>query len=165
MRIGIGYDVHRLTAGRKLIIGGVDIPFGRGLLGHSDADVLIHAVIDALFGAVKKRDIGTHFPDTDDAYKDISSMTLLERAALIIYADGYKIVNIDCVVCAQEPRLAPYIGQMEENISKSLNISPGNVSVKAKTEEGLGFTGSGEGISAQAVCLLEKRPAPRFVKA
>ena len=154
MRIGSGYDVHRLTEGRKLILGGVEIPYAKGLLGHSDADVLVHAVMDALLGAAALGDIGQHFPDKDPAYQDISSITLLKKVAGLLRENGYQVGNIDATVIAQNPKLAPYREQMRQNIADALGISAGQVSVKATTEEGLGFTGTGEGISAQAIALL-----------
>lgn len=156
MRIGMGYDVHRLSAGRKLIMGGVDIPYEKGLLGHSDADVLVHAIMDALLGAAALGDIGSHFPDTDPAYEGISSIRLLEHVGKLLSDHGYKIGNIDATIIAQKPKMRPHIDQMRDNISNSLKIRPDQVGVKATTEEGLGFTGSGEGISAHAVCLLEQ---------
>ena len=155
MRIGSGYDVHRLTEGRKLIMGGVLIPYNRGLDGHSDADVLVHAVMDALLGAAALGDIGKHFPDTDERYKGADSIQLLKEVYEIITREGYYIENIDATVIAQYPKLAPYIMQMRENIAEALHLDVACVSVKATTEEGLGFTGSGEGIAAQAVCLIE----------
>ena len=154
MRIGQGYDVHRLVEGRKLIIGGVDIPYEKGLLGHSDADVLLHAVMDALLGAAALGDIGQHFPDSDDRYKGISSIALLKEVGKILQENGYMIENIDSTVIAQRPKLLPYRPQMAENIAAALGIEKEQVSVKATTEEGLGFTGTGEGISAQAIALL-----------
>lgn len=154
MRIGTGYDVHRLTEDRRLIIGGVDIPYEKGLLGHSDADVLLHAVMDALLGAAALGDIGAHFPDSDDSYKGISSIKLLERVAEILADSNYIIENIDSTVIAQKPKLSPHIQAMRENIAGALGIDVSRVSVKATTEEGLGFTGSGEGIAAQASALL-----------
>ena len=154
MRIGQGYDVHRLVEGRKLIIGGVDIPYEKGLLGHSDADVLLHAVMDALLGAAALGDIGQHFPDSDEKYKGISSIELLKEVGKILQENGYMIENIDSTVIAQRPKLLPYRPQMAENIAAALGIEKEQVSVKATTEEGLGFTGAGEGISAQAVALL-----------
>lgn len=154
MRIGMGYDVHRLVEGRDLILGGVAIPYERGLLGHSDADVLLHAVMDALLGAAALGDIGRHFPDTDDAYKDASSMDLLCHVGDLLEEACYMIENIDATIIAQQPKMRDYIPQMEENIAGALGIEAGQVNVKATTEEGLGFTGSGEGISAQAVCSL-----------
>ena len=154
MRIGQGYDVHRLVEGRRLIIGGVDIPYEKGLLGHSDADVLLHAVMDALLGAAALGDIGQHFPDSDERYKGISSITLLKEVGKILQENGYMIENIDSTVIAQRPKLLPYRPQMAENIAAALGIEKEQVSEKATTEEGLGFTGTGEGISAQAIALL-----------
>ena len=156
LRIGHGYDVHRLTAGRRLVIGGVTIPYEKGLLGHSDADVLLHAISDALLGAAALGDIGKHFPDTDECYKDADSLVLLSEVGRILSNAGYKPSNIDATVIAQAPKLAPHIQMMRENIAKALNIDYGAVSVKATTEEHLGFTGNGEGISAHAVCIIEK---------
>ena len=154
MRIGHGYDVHRLTEGRKLIIGGVELPFEKGLDGHSDADVLTHAVMDALLGAAALGDIGKLFPDTDDAFLGANSLDLLRIVGLRIEDAGYRVSNIDATVIAQRPKLAPFIDRMRENLADALGIDPSQVSVKATTEEHLGFTGSGEGISAHAVCLL-----------
>lgn len=154
MRIGTGYDVHRLVENRELIIGGVNIPYEKGLLGHSDADVLLHAIMDALLGAAALGDIGGHFPDNDDRYKGISSMELMKQVGKILDDNNYIIENIDSTIIAQRPKLAPYINTMRENIAKALGISISQVSVKATTEEGLGFTGCGEGISAQASALL-----------
>lgn len=154
MRIGQGYDVHRLVEGRKLILGGVEIPYEKGLLGHSDADVLLHAVMDALLGAAALGDIGQHFPDSDERYKGISSVELLKDVGKILQENGYLIENIDSTVIAQRPKLLPYRPQMAKNIADALEIEPDQVSVKATTEEGLGFTGTGEGISAQAIALL-----------
>ena len=154
MRIGQGYDVNRLVEGRRLIIGGVDIPYEKGLLGHSDADVLLHAVMDALLGAAALGDIGQHFPDSDERYKGISSIALLKKVGKILQENGYMIENIDSTVIAQRPKLLPYRPQMAENIAAALGIEKEQVSVKATTEEGLGFTGTGEGISAQAIALL-----------
>ena len=154
MRIGQGYDVHRLVEGRRLIIGGVDIPYEKGLLGHSDADVLLHAMMDALLGAAALGDIGQHFPDSDERYKGISSIALLKEVGKILQENGYMIENIDSTVIAQRPKLLPYRPQMAENIAAALGIEKEQVSVKATTEEGLGFTGTGEGISAQAIALL-----------
>lgn len=154
MRVGIGYDVHKLVEGRALILGGTEIPYEKGLLGHSDADVLVHAVMDALLGAAALGDIGRHFPDTDPAYQGISSMELLRHVGNLLEEHGYAVENIDAVVIAQRPKLLPYIPAMIENIAKVLGIETSQVNVKATTEEGLGFTGSGEGISAQAVCML-----------
>ena len=156
MRIGMGYDVHRLTEDRELILGGVEIPFEKGLLGHSDADVLIHAIMDALLGASALGDIGKHFPDTDPAYKGISSILLLEHVGQLLEAEGIKIGNIDATIIAQRPKLAPYIMNMRENIAKALNIDIQQINVKATTEEGLGFTGQGLGIASNAICLVEK---------
>lgn len=156
LRIGHGYDVHRLTAGRRLILGGVDIPYEKGLLGHSDADVLLHAISDALLGAAALGDIGKHFPDNDQSYKDADSLVLLSEVGKILYNAGYKPSNIDATVIAQAPKLAPHVQAMRKNIANALNIEPDAVSVKATTEERLGFTGSGEGISAHAVCIIEK---------
>ena len=155
MRIGHGYDVHKLVKDRKLIIGGVEIPFELGLLGHSDADVLLHAVCDALLGAAALGDIGKHFPDNDNAYKGIDSKILLKKTVELLAKNGYKISNIDCTVIAQKPKLAEYIPQMKKIIAKLCDIDETCVNVKATTEEGLGFTGSLEGISAHAVCLIE----------
>ncbi len=154
MRVGMGYDVHRLVEGRDLIIGGVTIPYEKGLLGHSDADVLLHAVSDALLGAAALGDIGKHFPDTDPAYKGISSVILLEKVGELLADKGFLIENIDATIIAQAPKMRPYVDSMRENIAKALQIDVSQVNVKATTEEGLGFTGVGEGISSQAVCLL-----------
>lgn len=154
MRIGQGYDVHRLTEGRSLILGGVTVPFEKGLLGHSDADVLVHAVMDALLGAAALGDIGQHFPDTDPAYEGISSIALLREVGSLLEENGYVVENIDATVIAQRPKLAAYRPQMSKNIADALHLDVSQVSVKATTEEGLGFTGTGEGISAQAVVLL-----------
>ncbi len=155
MRIGMGYDVHRLAEGRELILGGVKIPYEKGLLGHSDADVLLHAVMDALLGAAGLGDIGQHFPDTDDAYKGISSIRLLEKVGELLAERRYVIGNLDATVIAQRPKLSPCREEMRQNIAEALRISVSQVNVKATTEEGLGFTGTGEGISAQAIALLE----------
>lgn len=155
MRIGHGYDVHRLVEGRKLILGGVEIPFELGLLGHSDADVLLHAVSDALLGAAALGDIGKHFPDTDSKYKGADSVKLLERVVELLGEKGFSVNNIDCTVIAQKPKLAPYIAQMKSNIAGVCGIDSDRVNVKATTEEKLGFTGSLEGISAHAVCTIE----------
>jgi len=154
MRIGIGYDVHRLVEGRPLVLGGVSVPYERGLLGHSDADVLVHAIMDAMLGALALGDIGKHFPDTEAAYKDISSLKLLERVKTLCLGKGYNIANIDAVIIAERPKLAPYIQAMREKIADVLAVSTNLVSVKATTTEGLGFCGSGEGVAAQAVILL-----------
>ena len=154
MRIGMGYDVHRLVEDRKLILGGVEIPWEKGLLGHSDADVLVHAVMDALLGAAALGDIGQHFPDTDPAYKGADSLQLLSKVGEILKEAGYQIGNVDATVVAQRPKLAPYREQMRVNMARALSVDASQISVKATTEEGLGFTGAGEGISAQAVALL-----------
>jgi 2-C-methyl-D-erythritol 2,4-cyclodiphosphate synthase len=155
MRIGIGYDVHRLAENRKLIIGGVEIPYEKGLDGHSDADVLIHAIIDSILGAMAKRDIGYLFPDSDDSYKDVDSKCLLGNVVDLMEYVGYKIGNIDCVIIAQSPKMSPYIEQMQEILSYILKTGVENINIKATTTEKLGFEGQGLGISAQAVCLLE----------
>ncbi|MBO8434420.1 MAG: 2-C-methyl-D-erythritol 2,4-cyclodiphosphate synthase [Tyzzerella sp.] len=156
MRIGSGYDVHKLVEGRKLILGGVEIQHHKGLLGHSDADVLIHAIMDALLGACALGDIGRHFPDTSDEFKGISSIILLKRVLDLIQNKGYCIMNIDATIVAQKPKLAPHIDLMRKNIAEALNTDIDNINIKATTEEKLGFTGREEGISAQAVCLLQK---------
>lgn len=155
MRIGTGYDVHKLVEGRKLILGGVEIPYEKGLLGHSDADVLIHAIMDALLGAAALGDIGKHFPDSDEKYRGISSLLLLKYVSELITKSGYKIINIDSTIIAQRPKLAAFIPQMRENLAAALGLDISAVSVKATTEEGLGFTGEGLGIASQAVCLIE----------
>ncbi len=154
MRIGMGYDVHRLVQGRDLIIGGVKIPFEKGLLGHSDADVLLHAIMDALLGAASLGDIGKHFPDTDEAYRGISSLKLLERVGGLLEEGCFFIENIDATIIAQKPKMRPHIDRMRKNIADTLGIDISQVNIKATTEEGLGFTGREEGISAQAICLL-----------
>ena len=158
MRIGTGYDVHRLVPGRDLILGGVKIPFELGLLGHSDADVLSHAISDALLGALALGDIGYHFPDTDGAFLNADSLVLMSQVGGLIQAKGYSIANIDATIAAQRPKLRPYIDEMRQNIANALNLDVEQVSVKATTEEGLGFTGEMKGISASAVCLLEQNP-------
>ena len=150
----MGYDVHKLTEGRDLILGGVNIPWEKGLLGHSDADVLIHAVMDALLGAAALGDIGKHFPDTDPAYKGISSVKLLVHVAELLKENGYTIGNIDATIIAQKPKMAPHIPQMRKNMAEAMGIPESSLNIKATTEEGLGFTGRQEGISAQAICLL-----------
>ena len=155
MRIGHGYDVHRLVSGRKLILGGVEIPHQMGLLGHSDADVLTHALMDALLGAAALGDIGALFPDSDPAYAGANSIVLLRQVCALLREKGYRISNADCTVIAQAPRLAPYIPQMRAVLSSAMGVAEDRVSVKATTEEHLGFTGSGEGIAAHAVCLIE----------
>ena len=156
LRIGRGYDVHRMAPGRKLILGGVEIPWKLGLLGHSDADVLLHAVMDAMLGALALGDIGKHFPDSDPAYAGADSRMLLRKVAALVRDQGYSVGNLDTTVVAQAPKLRPYIGMMRTNIAEDLGISTELVSVKATTEEGLGFTGSGEGIASDAVCLLSR---------
>lgn len=156
MRIGHGYDVHKLVENRELIIGGVHIPYEKGLLGHSDADVLLHAVADALLGAAALGDIGRHFPDTDPQWKGVDSMRLLFHVCTLLQQQRYRVVNIDCTVIAQAPKLKQYIPQMAENISKTCGLTPGAVNVKATTEEQLGFTGAGQGIACHAVCLIQK---------
>ncbi len=157
MRIGNGYDVHRLVRGRKLILGGVEISFEKGLDGHSDADVLVHAVMDALLGAAAMRDIGYRFPDTDPRYKGISSLLLLKEVGSLLAEKGYRIINIDATVVAERPKLKDHISQMESNISEVLGLRAGDVNVKATTQEGLGFTGEGSGIAAFASCLIEEQ--------
>jgi len=154
MRVGTGYDVHKLVEGRKLILGGVEIPYEKGLLGHSDADVILHAISDALLGAAALGDIGQHFPDKDPQYEGISSILLLQKVGELLDENNYVIENIDSTIIAQEPKLMKYLPQMRENVARTLNLDVDQVSIKATTEEGLGFTGSGEGIAAQAVCLL-----------
>lgn len=156
MRIGTGYDVHRLVKDRDLILGGVKIDHEYGLLGHSDADVLVHAIMDALLGAAALGDIGKHFPDTEEAYWGISSIALLEHVAGLLKENGYSVGNVDSVIIAQSPKMAPHIENMRENIARALSIELNQISVKATTEEGLGFTGAGEGISSHAVCILNK---------
>lgn len=156
MRVGLGYDVHRLVEGRDLILGGVKIPYEKGLLGHSDADVLLHALTDALLGAAALGDIGRHFPDTDERYRGISSLILLEKTYTLVKERGYSLGNADMVLILQKPKLKEYIPFMEENIAEALSCEKERISVKATTEEGLGFTGQGEGVSAKAIVLLEK---------
>lgn len=156
MRIGIGYDVHKFEKNRKLILGGVEIPYEKGLLGHSDADVILHAVMDALLGAAALGDIGQHFPDTDPEYEGISSLSLLGKVGALLKEHHYSVGNIDAVIIAQKPRMMPYLPQMRKNTAAVLGIGEERVSIKATTEEGLGFTGRGEGIAAQAVCILEQ---------
>lgn len=156
MRIGHGYDVHRITENRKLILGGVHIPWEKGLLGHSDADVLVHAIMDSLLGAAALGDIGKHFPDTDDKYKDADSMKLLLHVRGLLEDKGYHIVNIDATIIAQKPKLAPHIEKMKDNISAALGMDMDCVNIKATTEENLGFTGSGQGMAAHAVCIIDK---------
>lgn len=156
MRIGHGYDAHRFARGRKLIIGGADIPYEYGLAGHSDADVLVHAVCDSILGALALRDIGYHFPDTESEYKDIDSLILLEKVRNSMNKLGYTLGNMDCTVIAQAPKLSPYIEEMRANIARVLETDIKNVNIKATTEEGMGFTGAKEGICAHAVCILEE---------
>ena len=156
MRVGMGYDVHRLTEDRDLILGGVKIPWEKGLLGHSDADVLIHAIMDALLGAAALGDIGQHFPDTDPAYEGISSVKLLEHVAALLDEKGYGVGNIDAVIIAQKPKMAPHIPQMRANIARALHMDEECLNIKATTEEKLGFTGREEGIASQAVCLVQE---------
>ena len=156
MRIGQGYDVHRLVEGRRLILGGVVVPYEKGLLGHSDADVLVHALMDAMLGAAALGDIGMHFPDSDERYSGADSIQLLGQVCIILREAGFRLSNADCTVIAQRPKLMPYIGQMRENIARAAGTEPGAISVKATTEEGLGFTGALEGIAAQAVVLIEE---------
>lgn len=154
MRIGLGYDVHRLVENRELFMGGVKIPYSKGLLGHSDADVLIHSIMDSLLGAAGLGDIGKHFPDTDEKYKGISSIKLLEHVSALLQSNNYKVGNIDATIIAQKPKMAPYIPDMIKTISHALKIDENKVNIKATTEEGLGFTGREEGIAAQSICLL-----------
>lgn len=156
MRVGLGYDVHKLVEGRDLILGGVVIPYEKGLLGHSDADVLVHAIMDALLGAAALGDIGKHFPDTDPAYKGADSLKLLECVGELLDEQMYVIENIDATIIAQRPKMAPHIPTMRENVARTLGIDVEQVNIKATTEEGLGFTGHGEGISSQAICAIEK---------
>ncbi len=155
MRIGFGYDSHRLVAGRDLVLGGQVIPSERGLLGHSDADVLVHAICDAILGAAGAGDIGRQFPDTDPAYKDVSSLLLLERVRLLAAAKGYRVINVDTTIVLERPKLAPYVGEMAANVARVLGITPDRVSVKAKTNEGMGLVGAGEGAAAFAVVALD----------
>lgn len=157
MRVGMGYDVHRLVEDRKLIIGGIEIPHIKGLLGHSDADVLIHAIMDSLLGAAALGDIGKHFPDTNPKYKGISSLLLLKEVGEILTEEGYKIVNIDATIIAQKPKMAPHIPSMIKKVANALGIYENRINIKATTEEGLGFTGSCEGISSQSICLITKK--------
>ena len=157
MKIGHGYDVHRLVADRRLILGGVDIPYEKGLLGHSDADVLSHAIMDAILGALGARDIGYHFPDTDERYRGISSLQLAREVAVYMQNEGYTIGNVDATVIAQRPKISPFIEEMRRNIAAALSCEENQINIKGTTEEGLGFTGTGEGIAAHAVCLLKPR--------
>jgi len=155
MRIGIGYDIHSLARGRDLVLGGVTIPFEKGLVGHSDADVLIHAICDALLGAAGKGDIGLHFPDNDPAYKDISSLKLLTATLKILQNARYEIVNVDCTVFAQSPKLSPYLESMKTIVAETIDLNPNRINIKATTTEGLGFIGAGEGIAAMSVALIK----------
>ena len=156
MRVGLGYDVHKMVEGRDLILGGVTIPYEKGLLGHSDADVLVHAIMDALIGAAALGDIGKHFPDTDPQYKGISSIKLLRHVGKLLDEHMYVIENIDATIIAQRPKMAPHIQEMRKNVAETLGLELDQVNIKATTEEGLGFTGTGEGISSQAICAIEK---------
>jgi 2-C-methyl-D-erythritol 2,4-cyclodiphosphate synthase len=164
MRVGFGYDSHRLTAGRRLVLGGLEIPHEKGLSGHSDADVLVHAVCDAILGAIGEGDIGRQFPDTDPAYRDISSLVLLERVQTLAVVRGYRIGNLDSTIVLERPKLAPHLQAMGENIARVLRISSAQVSVKAKTNEGMGLVGSGEGAAAFAVVLVEAECAPEATR-
>ena len=157
MRVGMSYDVHKLVEGRDLILGGITIPYEKGLLGHSDADVLTHAIMDAILGAIGAGDIGKHFPDTDPLYKGVSSLKLLDHVRQLLADSGYEIGNIDSTIIAQKPKMSPYIDQMREELAKILKIEVGQINIKATTEEGLGLTGTGDGISAQAITLVRKR--------
>jgi 2-C-methyl-D-erythritol 2,4-cyclodiphosphate synthase len=158
MRVGMGYDVHRMAEGRRLIIGGVEIPWEKGLLGHSDADVLVHAIMDALLGAAALGDIGTHFPDNDEAYRDCSSLLLLKQVQILLRQEGWKVVNIDAVIMAQKPKMMPHIPDMVNHISNALGIDKLCINIKATTTEGLGFVGREEGIAAQPVVLIKPQP-------
>lgn len=162
MRVGLGYDVHKFDKDRELIIGGVNIPYDKGLLGHSDADVLVHAIMDGLLGALGERDIGYHFPDTDPEYKDISSLELLSRVKSLLDKKSYSVVNIDSVVMAERPKLLNYIEEMEENIARVLEIDKSLINIKATTTEKLGFVGREEGIAAQSVCLLKSNKLTEY---
>ena len=157
IRVGMGYDVHKLMEGRDLVLGGVTIPWELGLLGHSDADVVVHAIMDAILGAAALRDIGRHFPDTDPQYKGISSILLLKKVGELLKEKGYRIVNLDATIIAHKPKLLPYIDTMIRNVAEALEIREDQVNIKATTEEGLGFTGTLQGISSQAICVIEKR--------
>ncbi|MFW2489538.1 2-C-methyl-D-erythritol 2,4-cyclodiphosphate synthase [Clostridium chromiireducens] len=164
MRVGLGYDVHKLVENRKLILGGVEIPYEKGLLGHSDADVLLHAIMDSLLGACALGDIGRHFPDTDNSFKGISSIKLLKETGILILKAGYKVNNIDATIIAQKPKMLPYIENMRENISKALNIDIDCINIKATTEEGLGFTGELLGISAQSIASVKNHENSKILK-
>ena len=157
IRVGLGYDVHKLVEGRDLILGGVNIPWNLGLLGHSDADVVVHAIMDAMLGAAALRDIGRHFPDTDPRYKGISSILLLKHVGALLDEKGYEVVNIDATIIAQKPKLLPHIDQMIANVAEALGLDVDQVNIKATTEEGLGFTGTLQGISSQAICAIRKK--------
>jgi 2-C-methyl-D-erythritol 2,4-cyclodiphosphate synthase len=157
MRVGMGYDVHRLIEGRKLILGGVHIPYEKGLLGHSDADVLVHAIMDALLGAAGQGDIGKHFPDTEEKYRGVSSLKLLDDVNNILKSQGYRISNIDATIIAQAPKMSPHIDDMRRHLAQVLGIEISRINIKATTEEGLGFTGEGAGISAQSICCIHNR--------
>ncbi|MGQ9475406.1 MAG: 2-C-methyl-D-erythritol 2,4-cyclodiphosphate synthase [Actinomycetota bacterium] len=159
-RVGLGFDAHPFAEGRRLILGGVEVPHPRGLAGHSDADVLVHALMDALLGACGERDIGVRFPDTDPTFRDISSLVLLEEVMGVVIDHGYRVVNVDCVVVAQEPRLSPYLEEMRKRLALILRVPDNKVGIKATTTEGMGFTGRGEGVAAMAVALLEETVAP-----
>jgi 2-C-methyl-D-erythritol 2,4-cyclodiphosphate synthase len=156
MRVGIGYDVHPLVRGRRLVLGGVEIPFDKGLDGYSDADVLVHAIIDALLGAAGLGDIGTHFPSSEPKYKDVSSINLLRQVRALLQTHGWQVSNIDATIVAEQPKLSPFISQMQQRISETLGISPGQIGVKSTTSKGLGFVGKGEAIAAHAVALVEQ---------
>ena len=154
-KVGLGYDVHKLVENRKLIIGGVNIPYEYGLLGHSDADVLIHAIMDSLIGAMGQGDIGKHFPDNDNLFKNIDSLKLLEKVCIMLEENNYKLVNIDCIIVAQNPKMSPYIKEMIKNIANTMSVKENLINIKATTEEELGFTGANLGISAKAICMIE----------
>lgn len=163
MRVGMGYDVHRFTTDRSLILGGVEIPHDRGLLGHSDADVLVHAVCDALLGAAGMGDVGEHFPDTDERYRDVSSLVLLKRVGKMLSEKGFSVVNIDATVVAEQPKISPYRSEMQHNIARALNIAMGLVNIKATTTEGLGSLGRGEGIGAMCVAMIGYKPSRKTI--
>lgn len=159
-RVGLGFDAHPFAEGRRLVLGGVEVPHPRGLVGHSDADVLVHALMDALLGACGERDIGVRFPDTDPTFRDISSLVLLEEVMGVVIDHGYRVANVDCVVVAQEPRLSPYLEEMRKRLALILRVPDSRVGIKATTTEGMGFTGRGEGVAAMAVAILEEIAAP-----
>ena len=163
MRIGQSQDIHRLVEGRELIIGGVNIPYEKGLLGHSDADVLLHAIIEALIGAMGLKDIGTHFPDKDPRYAGISSLKLLDETKKLLEENGYEVVNIDSLIIIEKPKMAPYIDQMKNNIAEHLQCDPSQINVKATCSEGMGFVGKGEGAIAQAVCLIQEKSKEKLI--